>query len=105
MRTAIDENDVQPPTFSATYKERSVDAILKSIPKSVPDDIKVKLPVAALTETSAQIITKLRCLMVETFEACHRCLEAETNLTQLKAVQQTFEYIGAHRTLRHRMYQ
>lgn len=95
----------RPPNLNTIDKEKTLADIRNAIRTSIPDDIKGKLPVAALTQSPAHIIATLRGLISDNSEASHRLLEAEGKLTHLEPGQKIADYIYTHRTLRRRMFQ
>lgn len=96
----LNENTTSTGPISNADKQKWLSSIRKSIHKLVPDYLKIKLPMVALTHTPAAIVTTLCNLMVDLSETAQRRLEAEGKLIKFKKGQKIFTYIDAHRTLR-----
>lgn len=70
--------------MKTTEKDKKLADICKAIRKYIPDDIKSKIPIVALTKSSELIFTTIRNLLAESSESTHRQLETEGKMTQRK---------------------
>lgn len=95
-----------PSTYiEARHQRKMIAAVRGLIRKSVPEAIRVELPVGCLSQTPDKILSDIATTFLDSSEAVHRRLEVEATSIQLKPGQRISEYLTKHKEIRRRMHQ
>lgn len=87
------------------HQIKLVAAVRALIRKTVPETLRVELPVGCLAQTPQKILSDIADIFLDSSEAVHRRLEIEASAIVLKAGHTIGEYLTKHKELRRRMHQ